>query len=264
MALQTNYPGADKSQWKPQLGGITMTSISKLLLHTTESSGWPSYPDFAPQLTIDPIKRQVRQHMPLTTSASTLSDPSSTAVRENRDNVLQVEIVGYCDPAFKNNKYYVKNFSKADLDWLAKFVVWVHTTYGVPLTAPTFLPYPSSYGNSRVRMTGVQYDAYKGILGHEHASGNDHGDPGDLDVPYIIKKAKELTAPKSVPPIKLEDGELPTAKDVWEADVVREPTGKDKKNPFWRASSYLAEIWKQNEVLKKQNAEIIALLKAKK
>jgi hypothetical protein len=38
------YPGADRTtQWRGT-GGATMLSVDKLLLHTTESAGWPASP----------------------------------------------------------------------------------------------------------------------------------------------------------------------------------------------------------------------------
>lgn len=210
----TTYPGADLSQDRSKFSGITMPGIDKLLLHTTESAGWPSYPDFAPQLTVDPIRKLVRQHMPLNRSASTLADPSSTAVRENRDNVLQVEIVGYCDPARAGSAYHVDKWGPEEYAWLALLVRWVHLEWGVPLVSPLKWPaYPASYGNAQgQRLTSSEYDAYRGVLGHMHAPGNDHGDPGNIDVELLLRYAAGTQDPPATIPdaSTAEKLELPT------------------------------------------------------
>lgn len=213
MPGSTWYPPADtKAQRRDGYGGsknltgVTMTSISKVVLHSTETAGWPGYPDFAPTLTYDPWKHQWRQHMPLNRSATTLADPSSTAVRENRDNVVQVEIVGYCDPA--RWPKYGKNVEQVDDEALADlgaFLAFMHAEWQLPLSAvANWVSYPKSYGaKASQRLTGPQYDAFKGVLGHQHVSGNDHGDPGRLPITAIIRAAATgATAPPPVVPAR--------------------------------------------------------------
>ena len=186
-----------------------MNTISKCLLHSTESQGWPSYPTFAPQFTYDPWKHAWRQHMPLPRSASTLADPSWTAVRENRDDVVQVEIVGYCDP--QRWPSYGHNVEKMDdraLRDLGEFIAWLHREWDVPLTAiPTdeWVSYPKSYGvNAAQRLNSTQFDTFKGALGHQHASGNHHGDPGRIAIAKIMLYALGED----------EDDDMPTAKEI--------------------------------------------------
>lgn len=199
----TKVQRRDGSGGTKNMTGITMGGISKLILHSTESAGWPSYPDFAPTLTYDPWKHQWRQHMPLNKSATTLSDPSSTAVRENRDDVVQVEIVGYCDPAaVKKYGHDVTNLDDQAVADLAAFIAFLHTEWSLPLVSvpKKWLPYPSSYGSSGgQRLSGSAYDAFKGILGHQHVSGNDHGDPGPIPIDAILAAAKALVAPAPAP-----------------------------------------------------------------
>lgn len=193
------YPPADeKAEWYADTyPGIDMGGVEKVLLHTTEGAGWPTYKDgsVAPNLTFNCAQRAWRQHFPLRRSARALCDPATTGVRENRDKVVQVEIVAVCDPklaARSKQMVPVEKISDGALHDLGDFLAFMHTNFGVPLVAaPKWLPYPASAGDSPVRMSGPQYDAFKGILGHQHASGNVHGDPGSLDVATIIRYANQ-------------------------------------------------------------------------
>lgn len=183
MGLPQFYPPANRSsQWRPQFaGGGSWTDVEKLCLHTTESPGWPGYPTFAPHLTFNPWTLEWRQHLPLTRSATTLADPGSTAIRENRDKIIQVEIVAYCDPKMvKKYGHDIDKISDSAVQEIAALAAWLHQEGGMPLVlAEPWVDYPDSYGNSASRMSGPEYDRFEGILGHQHVSGNDHGDPGD-------------------------------------------------------------------------------------
>jgi hypothetical protein len=186
------YPPADRSQDRSRFSGIEMSRVTKLLLHSTETQGWPGYPNFAPQFTYDPWKHLWRQHMRLPLSASTLADPRWTAVRENRDDIVQVEIVGYCDPGRWAD--YGKNVEKMDaraLRDLGKFAAWLHREWSLPLRqSVTWVSYPKSYGlKAAQRLSSSKFDAYTGLLGHQHASGNSHGDPGRINIAAILDAA---------------------------------------------------------------------------
>ncbi len=197
------YPPADRhTQWHGE-GGVAMPRIDKLVLHTTESAGgWPGYQGGAitPTLTYEPWQHAWRQHLPINGSARALLDPSGTAVRENRDNVVQLEISCYCDPKHADSGKFVTHLDDRALDELGALVHWLHVEWGLPLQlAPRWLPYPASAGDSAVRMSGADYDAFRGILGHQHVSGNDHGDPGALDVAAILARALGSPSPAASP-----------------------------------------------------------------
>ncbi len=190
----TIYPPADtKTQWHGP-GNAVMPGITKLLLHTTETGTWPGYSSgaSAPTLTYHPTEHRWRQHFFLDHSARALVDPEGTVVRENRDNVVQVEIICSCDRAFADRYHYphVTELDEQAHRDLGHFAAFLHDEWGLPLrAAPLWLPYPSSYGNSAARMSGSQFDAFTGICGHQHASGNSNGDPGSLDVDRILTYA---------------------------------------------------------------------------
>lgn len=201
MTLPAWYAPADRTSQPRPAGGGTFDHVEKLVLHTTETRGWPGYPSFAPHLTYDPWRKLWRQHMPLTRSASTLADSSSTKVRENRDNAIQVEIVAYCDTKLNKPGSGIDYLDDEAVRELARFAAFLHRYGGLKLElAPGWLPYPKSYGNTRNRMSGPTYDAFQGILGHEHVSSNDHGDPGAppwLD--EFLAAAKDLSGDAPAP-----------------------------------------------------------------
>ena len=207
MALPRYYPLANRTAqwWEDDYTRGTFTSISKLLLHTTETSSWPAYKAGAnaPTLTYNPwvtASQRWRQHNRLDTSARALQDPTSTPVRENRDDVVQVEIIAYCNPAsykvYGHGVNALPDHAYADLGAL---LAYLHVHAQVPLVrAPQWSTYPPP---NSIRMISATYDAFKGVLGHQHASGNDHGDPGmtNTQVDRIIAVAKQLTGGTTIP-----------------------------------------------------------------
>lgn len=212
--LPAYYPPADRtSQWYPNIaGGATFTKVDKLVIHTTEGSGWHNYgaTGFGPHMT---WWRQWRQHIPLTKSATALTDPASTPVRENRDNVIQIELVGFAKNA--------GNMDDNTVEALAQFIAFLHK-YGLPLNIMTVWTGP----NTHARMTSAEFDAFKGVCGHQHVSGNDHWDPGQIPWNVIIDRAKEIVngpvkvdPPKPAPPVVIP----PTTKPPYMTDEMKFP-----------------------------------------
>jgi len=205
VTLPSKYPQANQTvQARPQhAGGGVIESVEKLCLHTTETQGWPGYPTFAPHLTYNPWTHQFRQHFTLNRSASTLADPSSTAVRENRDRVIQVEIVAYCDPALaRKYGHFIDDIDDEAVRDLAELAAWLHKYGDLELAlAREWVPYAiSKSGRSGQRLSGPAFDAFRGVLGHEHVSGNDHLDPGGP--PWLSKfltYAKQAAGVTSTP-----------------------------------------------------------------
>lgn len=214
MAKARLYPPANKKQWwEDDYARTTMPGIDKLLLHTTESGkSWPSYSNgaSAPTLTYNPwaaAGERWRQHNYLNTSARALRDSATTTVRENRDNVVQVEIVCYCDPKLAAKYgYFVGDLPAHAYEDLGALLAFLNKEWGVPIVAAgEWDTYPPS---DSIRMSGPEYDRFKGMLGHQHASSNTHGDPGmtNAQINRIIAVAKRLTASKpTTPPPPLGD-----------------------------------------------------------
>lgn len=207
MSRSRVYPRANTSaQWfGNDYPGIRMPMTAadvKLLWHGTQTRGWPGYDGGAkaPTLTYHPGLHAWRQHFYIDQSARALRDPSGTPVRENRDDVVQVEVCCYDDP--KAGTPYADALDSRSLDDLAHFTAWMHTEWGLRLVNATpWLAFPASYGNSPARMTSAEFTAFGGICAHQHASGNDHGDISWVrSAPIVLSRAKALLAPPSAPP----------------------------------------------------------------
>lgn len=191
-----NYPG---SKIDPNV----------VVLHTTESRGWPGYNGgaTAPNITGLPDMGRKRlwwrSHFPDDRSARALRNTAG-GVETNTLNCHQVELVGTCDPANRHrwagyvageDYIYWPEAPEWALDELAAYLADFHRRHGVKLTAPRFLPYPASYGASSVRMSHAQWRSFYGVCGHQHVPENTHGDPGDLDVERVLAKARALVDP---------------------------------------------------------------------
>ena len=160
-------------------------------------------------MTINPWTRKIRQHFILPESARALLNPSSTPVSENQDEVCQIEIIGYSDSAVAKKvgrtDRDLDNLTDSDLRWIASLLVFIMREWTVPNIWATPFPwprYPASYGNTSSRMSSSEYDKFAGILGHLHASGNDHGDP-KINVVKLKRFVTELLSPAPKPPAPL-------------------------------------------------------------
>ncbi|GAA1406300.1 hypothetical protein GCM10009639_54040 [Kitasatospora putterlickiae] len=187
--------------------------VNCALLHTTEG---PKLYDYdggrsAPTVTALPdfaARRLVwYQHFDVDESARALVNAPG-GVETNTANVFQIELVGTCDPTTHDawtrrgveHIYWPKppDWAVRDLAWLMR---WLRDEHGIPLTSGLeWLPYPSSYGRSRVRMSVAQWSAFRGWCGHQHAPENDHGDPGDLPIERLLAVAAGQVPAAPKPP----------------------------------------------------------------
>lgn len=204
MTRATLFPPANRTaQWyASKYPGTTFTVIEKLLLHTTEGSGWPAYSGgaIAPNLTAlpDTARQRLiwRHHFPINMSSRALKNAPG-GVQTNADHVVQVELVGTCEKGGPG--LYWPGAPDWALAGVAELARWLHVEWGLALNAaPLWLPYPASYGNTKARMSGAAWNAFRGILGHQHAPENDHGDPGKLDIARIIALAKGSTVTRTL------------------------------------------------------------------
>jgi hypothetical protein len=200
------YPGASTAYWYgSKYQGSAMES-NVIVWHSTEGTSLPSYDggSNAPNFTAKPdfaAKRLVwYQHFEFDVSSRALVNKAG-GVQTNTLNVVQVEIVGTCDPATHKRWGTTPHLYTPELpDWairdLAAFAKWAHEQHGVPLTsAVTFKAYPSSYGSNGVRMSGSTWNGFTGHCGHQHVPENDHGDPGAFPMAAILARAKGATTP---------------------------------------------------------------------
>lgn len=234
------YPGASKTQtfFKRYTGSKMTTNC--LILHSTESTGWPGYGggSVAPNMTVRPAfgdeRLDVRQHYRATRSARALQNHAG-GVETNTLNCFQIEIVGTCDPATHRawDAQGVDHLYMPELpDWairdLAKIVQWLDEEFddfriadGAPRGWPA---YPGSYGYSASqRMSNKEWLTFYGIAGHMHVPENDHGDPGYFPISALVaaangtpiktKKPKKKPAKSSVKRDRMDASSYPSKAD---------------------------------------------------
>lgn len=172
------------------------------LIHTTETTGLPGYNGgaSAPHFTLLPnmAQRTARtyQHYSTGRPARALRNEPG-GVQTNNERVVQIELVGTCDSKYRKtwgtrvagrDYIYWPDAPKWALDELRKLMRWIEADQGVPRvsTARPWLPYPRSYGASPARMSGAEWERFSGWCGHQHAPENVHGDPGDIDIDYLL------------------------------------------------------------------------------
>ncbi len=151
----------------------------KIVWHTTEGSsaagaiaayrqhdGWPTF-------TFEYLghaRSRLYQHMPVTRAARALRHPGGPET--NRANAVQVELVGFaCDAA---------EWSDAHYRAIARLARWIEREWSVPRRADV------AFGPGARRMGGREFFDYAGHAGHVHVPGNDHSDPGALQIALVL------------------------------------------------------------------------------
>ena len=250
------YPGASTAYWYGSAYPGSAMETNVIAWHSTEGTSLPSYGGgaSAPNFTAKPdfaAKRLVwYQHFDFDVSSRALVNKTG-GVATNTLNVCQVEIVGTCDPATHTKwaQAGIQHLYTPDLpDWairdLGAFARWANAEHGVPLSSGlTFKAYPSSYGANGVRMTGAQWEAFKGHCGHEHVPENNHGDPGAFPIAAILTAAKGGTTPPQEDDVAITKADVKT---IWTTDdVIGVPTDWSPGNNYWTAASLLVDQGKR-------------------
>jgi hypothetical protein len=203
------YPVANRtSYWYEDKFESTAMEVNACVLHTTEGTSVPSYGGgaSAPNLTALPYFAVQRlnwyQHFQIDSSARALVNRYG-GVETNTLNVVQIELVGTCNPATRDrwveaghvqdqSFIYWPDAPGWAMDGLAELLAWLYEEHGVPLVAPESWPaYPTSYANvGGQRMSPEAWNNFKGVCGHMHVPENDHGDPGNMKVAWLLEMAK--------------------------------------------------------------------------
>jgi Putative peptidoglycan binding domain len=166
--------------WTPvdSRGGITWSGSGgvKLCIHTTETRGLPLYP-FPPHVTVNLLEpEKIWQHVTGTKGAYALKSAPKSPNYECGP-VYQVEHIGYArDTATAPDLFYHS---------LAREVTWFHRNKGVPLNFAPVWGGGEAYGEWSGRMSPEEFTEFSGVHGHQHVHGNDHWDPGKLDIPRL-------------------------------------------------------------------------------
>jgi len=195
------------------------------LLHSTESPGTfspakdkyyghTSYPNTTITAT------DIWEHIPINRSSRALLNLAG-GVETNHTNLVQIEI------AWRAND--IRNLPQGTLENLRKYMRWVEQHTLIPrLSTVTWVPYPRSYGlNASQRLHGAAWVNYKGWLGHQHAAENSHGDPGDIDIVWLLdgntpppKKEETMSQAEVDTIVKHIDKRFNETKHIVEANAV--------------------------------------------
>lgn len=271
------FPGASTAYWyQTRYPGSAMES-NVGVIHTTEGRTVPSYGGgaSAPNFTMLPDfankRLRVYQHFDFDVSSRALVNLSG-GVQTNTANAVQIELVGTCDErhatTWDGKRHGVDYLFWPDApDWalaeLGKFVRWAHDNHAVKMQSTvTWKPYNKgqvggSYGNNGVRLTGAQWSAYYGWLGHQHVPENSHGDPGDIDMAKILAYAKGETPQEDDPMAGMTPKDI--AKAAWLTDgVVGVPEDWSPGNTEWMPASILIDANKRIRGVEKQLAALTA------
>jgi len=192
----------------------------RIVLHSTESSTYASAlatyrstgnsPHFTASLETGTF--QVFQHVPLDRSASALEHRPGTC-ETNHQSAVQIEVVAFAaKPAWPQGL----------VDGVGTLLAWIAAQTGVPPVTPQWLPYPQSYGQSRVRMSPATWLAFAGVCGHEHVPNQSHGDPGAIPIDALLA---HIVSPAPTP-------EVPTV-------AVNAPPVALLTHPTWGDDSYI-------------------------
>ncbi|MDO5534103.1 MAG: peptidoglycan-binding domain-containing protein [Propionibacteriaceae bacterium] len=158
--------------------------------HSTETVGYPGYRGGAdaPHFTINLWTGHVRQHIPLNWGARALALSSGgiTDRTVNVTGVIQIEVIGAVTPGYPSRYGHYDlpgryPSDRAAQGYLARLWRAIHEACPtIPLQLSSYarwVPYPASYGaRARQRLTSGQFRDARGIVGHMHVPGNDHGD----------------------------------------------------------------------------------------
>jgi|GEM_PF-2280353 len=152
---------------------------NKILLHSTEgtnrnkteqmlslyNSGTGTI--FPAHFTIDLKTKRVHQHYPITHPADSIKYYDDLAG-------IQIEIIGFGEGSNTNSEWYLpsdENFSNTEWDYLATLLIAISSETGIPLTTDV------EWKANADRLSKAKFKSYEGILGHMHATSNDHNDP---------------------------------------------------------------------------------------
>ena len=197
------FPGARVSTVVGRNYGPRHTNHpTKLVLHTTETTGVPGYNNgaFAPHYTLDPKALIWWYHgVPETHRVGTLVGSTTAGVATN-ELAIQVEIICFSSKTVADGssaRLYVGNLSEAAKDELARFVDYCRSSFGL---GPDHTPTPTGgwmYGTTAsTRLSKSAWLALAGFTAHGAVPGNSHYDTGVLDLTDIEQRTDMALTPE--------------------------------------------------------------------
>lgn len=188
MSVPRAYPPAIQKLDGGASGSWSGRGEWKLVVHTTETRGMPSYSagDFAPHLTYWPARNTWTQHY-------RTNRPAESVRTFDNDQIYQIEIICYSDKSISDRVggLWVGDLRDAHLARLAEFVEWLRG-HGIPIQSVWPGRRALNYSQANApgfRFTPQQFYDWPGILGHQHTPApNTHWDPGAFPWERLISK----------------------------------------------------------------------------
>jgi hypothetical protein len=172
-------------------GGAMVGGPPRIVLHTSEGRTGPGalltlnagllVKRFAYHLGVDLPTRTVDQYVPFDRAASTLRRPTSLQTNRQGSVCIQICLTG--------RSADVRSIPADDLRWLGREVLYpIMRAYGVPDVWATFVGPEAGViatPTAPQRFTADEWVRFSGVCGHQHVPGNDHWDPGVINVEAI-------------------------------------------------------------------------------
>jgi len=165
--------------------GTFIAGPYRIVLHTTEGATYAGARSayktakVSPHFTVsyETGHLQIYQHVALNRAATALEHRSGT-VHTNRLSAVQIEVVAMAaKPAWPAGL----------VAGVSDLIRWIMDQTGVKPIAPTFEPYPASYGeHNGVRFSDADWLTFNGICGHQHVPHQSHGDPGGINILALL------------------------------------------------------------------------------
>lgn len=241
---QDKVPGA---LWTPTSGksGQNYSTMSKpkLCLHTTETTGLPSYPN-PPHLTVDVAGTSskgfgtVWQHVDLDKGAYALRSPGPPQSPNcNAGPVLQIEMIGYA----KNTP----KWGDREYNLVAMLCVRAILDRGVPnVLVPYGFVGSEGYGTgaSTRYQSFSSYAAFSGIHAHQHVWYNDHWDAGNIDEKRLATAIAEFLEDEPEPgPTPPDPTPTPPPSGDITLNVTRQQIKKGNSDSSYGGNVYKAQ-----------------------
>jgi hypothetical protein len=182
-------------------GALSPLYPPALVLHTTETVGWPGYKVgmTAPHYTYHPAAGAWRWHgATLDRRVGTMKSSFTTGVPAN-EKAIQVEIVAYSSAlqARLNGGLWVGEFTDHMYAEVAAFTYSIRHLIDISHVTP---PPPGGWTSSQVfRLTRDAWLNFDGITAHGAVPGQSHYDTGVLDLVRISLQAQALIPPPPLP-----------------------------------------------------------------
>lgn len=173
-----DVPGIEDGGWHPEarragvVNGIgALEGTPKLVWHTTQGFGLPSYSGSNPHFTLDVAHNVLYQHQDVRLGARALE-----AEGTGNEKSIQVELIGYAEQS--------QNWTDQSYENIADLARWIEKHCNIKRECTV-----KFVGNEETNhMTLSKWEAYNGHCGHQHVPYNAHWDPGALKIDKVLDK----------------------------------------------------------------------------